>query len=547
MRSTRFGRRGLVAMRAMAIAVAILCATVESSRAGPDADGTEDGRTETVVRPDSLIQLHITLRPSLYGPGGLAGTPPVEPLALGCQNLTTHTDFDFERGGPLTIQSGFEQGEIAAASYTLTPDDFPLRVEGMEMIFATENTVEETVTEWSVILWDGNPDDGQLVAQFSSDDILLPHLRVPPGTHAVNLVVTVDPDDPEQLFVLNEREIDTFSVGFRIDRHHRPGNPCLSPPDPNRNAFPTTDNGGLDAPSGNWLAQVNGTFCFCYPDNGPWAPFEGLSNEPPLLCRPSGDWIMRVRWARTSCEEGTGACCLPDETCEFRQDSVCADDGGVFMGDGTSCEDVVCPEFTRACCLTNGNCVDVTVGECELLAGTPGDAGSECATWECDRTGACCMIDGSCVDGLSLEECDAGDGAYMGNRTLCAEVECPEFSGACCAPNGACVEVVRSTCDLIEGEWHAPPADCADDNNNGSADVCEECVRDPAWQCDGDVDGDGQVNPVDSGLVQSVFGSADQQDLCNYDLDCDGQINPVDAGIVQSLFGTCEAVRSVCP
>ena len=73
------------------------------------------------------------------------------------------------------------------------------------------------------------------------------------------------------------------------------------------------------------------------------------------------------------------------------------------------------------------------------------------------------------------------------------------------------------------------------------------CVRDPAWVCDGDVDGDGQVNPVDSGLVQSAFGSADGQDLCNYDVDCDGQINPVDAGIVQSLFGTCDAPRDVCP
>ena len=73
------------------------------------------------------------------------------------------------------------------------------------------------------------------------------------------------------------------------------------------------------------------------------------------------------------------------------------------------------------------------------------------------------------------------------------------------------------------------------------------CVRDPEWQCDGDVDGDGQVNPVDSGLVQAAFGSVEGQDLCNYDVDCDGQINPVDSGIVQSLFGTCEAPRNVCP
>ncbi len=73
------------------------------------------------------------------------------------------------------------------------------------------------------------------------------------------------------------------------------------------------------------------------------------------------------------------------------------------------------------------------------------------------------------------------------------------------------------------------------------------CVRDPDWVCDGDVDGDSQVNPVDSGLVQAAFGSTEESDLCQYDVDCDGQINPVDSGIVQSLFGTCEAPRSVCP
>ena len=76
------------------------------------------------------------------------------------------------------------------------------------------------------------------------------------------------------------------------------------------------------------------------------------------------------------------------------------------------------------------------------------------------------------------------------------------------------------------------------------------CTREPAWQCDGDVDGDGQVNPVDSGLVQAAFCSTVRctpEALCQFDMDCDMQINPVDAGIVQALFGTCEAVRGVCP
>jgi len=61
------------------------------------------------------------------------------------------------------------------------------------------------------------------------------------------------------------------------------------------------------------------------------------------------------------------------------------------------------------------------------------------------------------------------------------------------------------------------------------------------------LDGDGQVNPVDSGLVQAAFGSTDEQDRCQYDIDCNGLIEPKDSGIVQSLFGTCDAPREVCP
>ena len=76
------------------------------------------------------------------------------------------------------------------------------------------------------------------------------------------------------------------------------------------------------------------------------------------------------------------------------------------------------------------------------------------------------------------------------------------------------------------------------------------CIRNPAWLCNGDVDGDGAVNPVDGGLVQANFclaSACTDEQLCQYDMDCDGQINPVDSGIVQSLFGTCDAPRDVCP
>ena len=97
-------------------------------------------------------------------------------------------------------------------------------------------------------------------------------------------------------------------------------------------------------------------------------------------------------------------------------------------------------------------------------------------------------------------------------------------------------------------KWPWPGAGCCAASDRARAGG--GCARDPAWICDCDTDRDGQVNPVDSGLVQSAFcigESCTDDALCNYDVDCDGQINPVDSGIVQSLFGTCELPRNVCP
>jgi hypothetical protein len=126
------------------------------------------------------------------------------------------------------------------------------------------------------------------------------------------------------------------------------------------------------------------------------------------------------------------------------------------------------------------------------------------------QNGACCHGDGTCEDGVPGDQCREQFDRFVAD-TLCANLNppCSEVPGGCCIEGGG-------------------------------------CTRNPVWVCDGDTDGDGQVNPVDSGLVQANFGSTDEQDLCNYDVDCDGQINPVDSGIVQSLFGTCNAPRAEC-
>jgi hypothetical protein len=143
------------------------------------------------------------------------------------------------------------------------------------------------------------------------------------------------------------------------------------------------------------------------------------------------------------------------------------------------------------------------------------------AVGEPDR-GACCLVDGDCVEDQTPAECDGLGGEWQGADVTCEQADCQEHTGACCR-DGDCTEETRTDCEQGGG-----------------------CTRNPDWQCDGDVDGNGAVNPVDQGLVQANFGSQDPDDLCQYDIDCNGVINPVDSGLVQALFGLCNPPRPPC-
>ena len=84
--------------------------------------------------------------------GGGGQCPPV---------VSTHTNANFE-GGQFIVQAGFAEQEIAAASYTVSAADFPLRIDLCEMIFATSSTTVTTTTKWSVLVWEGTPATGTL-------------------------------------------------------------------------------------------------------------------------------------------------------------------------------------------------------------------------------------------------------------------------------------------------------------------------------------------------------------------------------------------------
>ena len=78
---------------------------------------------ELPVDRDSIPTFEIELGGA--GDGSLAGT---------CQQLvSSHTDADFS-GGSFVLQAGFAEQEMAAASYVLPEDVWPIRIDLFEIV-----------------------------------------------------------------------------------------------------------------------------------------------------------------------------------------------------------------------------------------------------------------------------------------------------------------------------------------------------------------------------------------------------------------------------
>lgn len=277
----------------------------------------------------------------------------------GCPQVSSHTSTSFE-GGTYAVQAGFVEGEIAAVSYTLNAASFPARLALMEFVFAQQNAVVTTTTQYVVKIWNGNPNTGTLIAEFESDPsgFPLPQLVMPPGTQGTNIQVSVDPSDPEQIILFGDDPVTprTFSIGIQItDHNEQTGTGCTSAPPSNRNAFPVTDNTSsacgigyaqLNQPTRNWLFGINCGSLGC-PPNGGWSTFANLQadvNFGPGACvtgcRPRGDWVIRATWDPVNCPGVPGGCCFGTFGCVDVLDAAgCITAGGTFIGPGLTCQD----------------------------------------------------------------------------------------------------------------------------------------------------------------------------------------------------------------
>jgi hypothetical protein len=494
-------------------------AKVRDARGSTNGISASEGRIRPIVVTTPIVSMPVSASSAKDddddgGDGGVAGVcPPV---------ISQWTDSNFGPGSYI-LQGGFAEQEVAAVSFTLDPSNFPLRIDMTEMIFGTSNATVQTTTKWSILIWEGTPATGQLVYAFSSDGEILPHIVLPPGTSGVNVQFMVDPNDPEQLFISNNGS-NTFSVGYRIDQHNsQTQNPCFVAPPSNLNAFPATDVGGLASLTGNWLFAIN-----CGPFGCPagWSTFGQL----PTLCRPSGDWVIRVTWTPINCAI-QGACCFGPGNCQFLTQAQCAAQGGSYQGDNVPCGlgGGACASTSVACCFAStGGCLNLAPTTCIAAGGVPGPFGSVCAGFVCFPTGACCLPNGTCIGPVSPETCLAQGGTFQGNGTNCAQTSCPPPIGGCCFPTGFCLPLTEADCLSVGATWGGIGSTCVDGNGNGTADLCEAPPTNPA-----DLDGDGIVGPADLAILLGRWGQSGQGDI-----DGDGIVGSSDLAILLGAWSS---------
>ncbi len=286
-RASNTGRIARLSIRPVLTSLAAACfvfPVLRTEAAGSDRADGPLGSTRPLPRVTTVMT------PIRAEPEGFLRSTPAARAGIGCPGpvVASHTDAIFA-GGTYNTQGGFAELEIAAVTFELNPNDFPLTLQSVEAVLAQRDTVVDTETAYTFYVWDGFPDTGIEIARFSSDGVTIAHAWIPRGTNGVNIQIQIDPSDPEQIFVFNDSGTNHLSIGFQIDHHNSPpSNQCLEPINVRLNAFPTTDLSGVSKPTGNWLF---GLFCQGSPCSG-FKSFADLS----ILCRPTGDWLIRATY-----------------------------------------------------------------------------------------------------------------------------------------------------------------------------------------------------------------------------------------------------------
>jgi hypothetical protein len=126
-------------------------------------------------------------------------------------------------------------------------------------------------------------------------------------------------------------------------------------------------------------------------------------------------------------ENVTGACCLPDGTCQPMTLAACSGrggEGGIFRLNAT-CASVTC-EHKGACCLPDGACLFLYLQDCTRRLGTWAGPGINCWRISCPQPGACCFTpDATGAGGCAMlrqDQCITAGGIFVDGA--CSSANC---------------------------------------------------------------------------------------------------------------------------
>lgn len=202
----------------------------------------------------------------------------------------------------------------------------------------------------------------------------------------------------------------------------------------------------------------------------------------------------------------TGACCSDGGDCTVKTPQDCADNGNIYMGNGTACDDEICgepvicdpgtflePEFQEECLPCPPDTFQDMQGQTECK---PCECDEDlCTDHSCDPTAGCLYFEMECDDGNICTEdicdlaigcvfvpdpcddenectddgCDPATGCYnegviCNDQNICTTDECePDtgcvFTGVICDPGGICN---TAACDPATGCYTTPIPNCCD-------------------------------------------------------------------------------------
>ncbi len=264
-----------------------------------------------------------------------------------------------------------------------------------------------------------------------------------------------------------------------------------------------------------------------------WYNFGPIPGPDGTFYLMSHRWDQTVIWHIGVTEAEMGACCYPDTSCAQAYEYDCVSAGGVYMGNGMTCDQTTC---AGACCQPSGICAEMSESQCESAGGVYAGLDTSCANAVCDAGEAC--IDAvmlpvpalalndttlATIDQVTAEGCGAADSdgpdlwykvtgtGYTMTASLCAsplvwDSQIAVYEGSDCG-SLVCVGWGDDTC--CPGSWG-----CHGDLTWGSTAGTTYYIRVFGWDYQAGVYGPFALVVED-----------DAPTSCPGDSNCDGAIN----------------------